>query len=252
MNKLTKRIIPCLDIKDGTTVKGVKFNNLQDLGDPVELAKYYAEQGADELVLLDITATHEQRKQMTTLVTSVARTINIPFTVGGGITSVQDVYKLLLAGADKISINSAAVRDPVLIEEIALQFGTQCVVVAVDTSFINGDWYVFLNGGRIATKLRAADWIREAADKGAGELLITSMDHDGTGRGFANELIANLSSLVNIPVIASGGAGTQEHFSSVFLEGKADAALAAGIFHRKELMIPALKQFLKTQNIAIR
>lgn len=252
MNGLTKRIIPCLDVKNGKTVKGIQFEQLQELGDPVALAKHYAQQGADELVLLDITATHEQRKTLIPLITAVAREINIPFTTGGGISTVQDVYDLLQAGADKVSVNSAAVKDPSLVKTLAGLFGSQCIVVAIDARFTNNDWFVYLNGGRIATSLKATDWARQAADMGAGELLVTSMDHDGTGKGFANELIRSISTTVPVPVIASGGAAVMEHFSTAFTDGKADAALAAGVFHRNEINIPELKQYLKQQNIAIR
>lgn len=249
---LTKRIIPCLDIKDGQTVKGINFLNIRNVGDPVELGSRYAQMGADELVFLDITATHEKRKTFSELVTRIAHHINIPFTVGGGITDVDDVRTLLNAGADKISINSAAVRNPKLISELALQFGSQCVVLAVDTKLVNGEWLVFLNGGRIATEIRTYDWVKQAVALGAGEILLTSMDHDGTKSGFAIELTRQVSESVNVPVIASGGAGAMEHFVDVFNEGKADAALAAGIFHFGEISLPELKQFLRTNHIEVR
>jgi cyclase len=249
---LTKRIIPCLDIKDGQTVKGINFLNIRNVGDPVELGSRYAQMGADELVFLDITATHEKRKTFSELVTRIAHHINIPFTVGGGITDVDDVRNLLKAGADKISINSAAVRNPKLIQELSLQFGSQCVVLAVDTKLVNGEWLVFLNGGRIATELRTYDWVKQAVALGAGEILLTSMDHDGTKNGFAIELTRQVSESVNVPVIASGGAGTMAHFVEVFNEGKADAALAAGIFHFGEIALPELKQFLRSNRIEVR
>lgn len=248
----TKRIIPCLDVKDGRTVKGVNFLDLRDAGDAVLLARRYAEQGADELVFLDITATHEKRKTLTDLVRNVARAINIPFTVGGGIGSVEDVRSVLMNGADKVSINSAAVRNPTLITELAKEFGSQCVVVAVDVKYADGEWTVFLNGGRISAGKNAQEWIRESVDRGAGEILLTSMNHDGTKNGFAVELTREIAQLVNVPVIASGGAGKMEHFRDVFVEGKADAALAASLFHFGELTIPALKNYLIEENIPIR
>ena len=249
---LTKRIIPCLDVKDGKTVKGIKFKEIKDVGDPVELGKLYAEFGADELVFLDITATHEKRKTLSTLVERIAKNINIPFTVGGGISSIDDVSILLQSGADKISINSAAVRNPQLITNLANRFGSQCVVLAIDTKFDNNDWYVYLNGGRIKTDIKAYDWAKEATEKGAGEILLTSMNHDGTKQGFAIDITKKISTNVNVPVIASGGAGTMEHFYDVFTDGNADAALAASIFHYKEIGIPQLKEFLKQRNISIR
>ncbi len=249
---LTKRIIPCLDIKDGQTVKGVNFENLREAGNPVELAQYYAQQGADELVFLDITATVENRKTLLELVRQVAREVNIPFTVGGGISSVEDVSALLNAGADKVSINSAAVRRPELINELALEFGSQCVVVAIDTRFVNGEHIVHTHGGRKPTELRTIAWAHEVQERGAGEILLTSMDTDGTKAGFALELTSQLSSELSIPIIASGGAGTTEHFKDVFTTGKSDAALAASIFHFKEIMIPDLKQYLKEQGIVVR
>ena len=249
---LTKRIIPCLDIKNGRTVKGVNFVDLKDAGDPVELAKKYAETGADELVFLDISATEERRSTLIDLVRKVAAAINIPFTVGGGISSVADVDVLLRNGADKISINSSAVKTPDLINEIAAKYGSQCVVVAIDAKQIDGDWIVHLVGGKVPTDLNLFDWAKEVEQRGAGEILFTSMNNDGTKNGFANEALAKLSEIVNIPIIASGGAGTMEHFEETFINGKADAALAASVFHYQEIEIPELKQFLKNQNIAIR
>lgn len=249
---LTKRIIPCLDIKDGRTVKGTNFVNLRDAGDPVALAAVYAEQGADELVFLDITATVDERKTLIELVRNVAHTINIPFTVGGGISSVADVSALLNAGADKISINSSAVRNPDLINELALEFGSQCVVVAIDTRFVNSEHIVHTHGGRKPTELRTIAWARELEERGAGEILLTSMDTDGTKAGFALELTAQISGAANIPVIASGGAGTMDHFVDVFTTGKADAGLAASIFHFKEIEIPDLKGYLREKGIEMR
>mgnify|MGYP000172605685 CR=1 FL=1 len=249
---LTKRIIPCLDIKNGRTVKGVNFVDLKDAGDPVELAKKYAETGADELVFLDISATEERRSTLIDLVRKVAAAINIPFTVGGGISSVADVDVLLRNGADKISINSSAVKTPDLINEIAAKYGSQCVVVAIDAKQIDGDWIVHLVGGKVPTDLNLFDWAKEVEQRGAGEILFTSMNNDGTKNGFANEALAKLSEIVNIPIIASGGAGTMEHFEETFINGKADAALAASVFHYQEIEIQELKQFLKNQNISIR
>ena len=249
---LTKRIIPCLDIKNGRTVKGVNFVDLKDAGDPVELAKKYAETGADELVFLDISATEERRATLIDLVRKVAAAINIPFTVGGGISSVADVDVLLRNGADKISINSSAVKNPNLINKIAAKYGSQCVVVAIDAKQIDGNWIVHLVGGKVPTELNLFDWAKEVEQRGAGEILFTSMNNDGTKNGFANEALAKLSEIVNIPIIASGGAGTMEHFAETFINGKADAALAASVFHYQEIEIPELKQFLKNQNIAIR
>ncbi len=249
---LAKRIIPCLDIKDGRTVKGVNFVNLRDAGDPVELAARYAAEGADELVFLDITATHEGRKTFAELVHRIAQSINIPFTVGGGIGSVADVSVLLEAGADKVSINSAAVRNPILINELAKEFGSQCIVVAIDAKQEEGDWWVYLNGGRLRTELRALDWAVGAEYRGAGEILLTSMDHDGSKNGFAIELTRAVSERVGIPVIASGGAGKLAHFTEVFTEGKADAALAASIFHFGEIAVPDLKRYLRLKGIAVR
>ena len=249
---LTKRIIPCLDIKDGRTVKGTNFVNLRDAGDPVELGAIYAEQGADELVFLDITATVDNRKTLIDLVRNVARHVNIPFTVGGGISSIDDVSALLNAGADKVSINSSAVRRPELINELALQFGSQCIIVAIDTRFVEGEHIVHTHGGRKPTELRTIAWAKEVEDRGAGEILLTSMDTDGTKAGFANELTATISANSSIPIIASGGAGTMEHFTEVFTAGKADAGLAASIFHFKEIDIIELKQYLQKQGISIR
>lgn len=250
---LTKRIIPCLDIKDGKTVKGVNFVNLRDAGDPVELSKVYVEQGADELVFLDITATVEKRKTLATLVKRIAKEINIPFTVGGGIKSIEDVQVLLDSGADKISINSAAVRNPNLIDELAKEFGSQCVVLAVDTNRLeDGTWQVFVNGGRKPTDKKTFPWVKEAQERGAGEILLTSMVHDGTKQGFANTLTSDISNLLSIPVIASGGAGNMNHFADVFQEGQADAALAASVFHFQEIHIQDLKTYLRDQGLPIR
>ena len=249
---LTKRIVPCLDIKDGRTVKGVNFVALKDAGDPVELAARYAEQGADELVFLDITATHEKRKTLVHLVEQVAAAINIPFTVGGGVSSIDDVQALLSSGADKISVNSAAFKRPELINELSGNFGSQCVVLAVDVKREQDDWIVYLNGGRLSTGKSAIAWIQEAVDRGAGELLLTSMDHDGTKSGFVLEFTALISELVEVPVIASGGAGNETHFVEVFTRGKADAALAAGIFHYGEVTIPQLKSKLAQHQIPVR
>lgn len=250
---LAKRIIPCLDIKDGQTVKGVRFEQLRHAGDPVALAEAYARQGADELVLLDITATHEGRNTFVDLVHRVAEVLDIPFTVGGGIGSIAQVEVLLRAGADKVSVNSAAVRQPGLIDELARHFGSQCVVLAVDACpHDDGQWYVYLNGGRIATSIRAQEWAKEAAERGAGEILLTSMAHDGAKSGFALELTRQISTSVSVPVIASGGAGTPEHFFDVFTAGRADAALAASIFHFGEIPVPVLKQYLHEHGISIR
>jgi cyclase len=249
---LTRRIIPCLDIKDGKTVKGINFENIQNVGDPVELGTYYAQQGADELVFLDITATNEKRKTLTELVTRIAKNINIPFTVGGGISTVDDVSALLNAGADKVSVNTAAVKNPNLLNELAKQFGNQCIVLAIDTKYIDNEWFVFLNGGRVATTIKTVDWAKEAAQRGAGEILLTSMNNDGTKNGFALDITRQVSEAVNVPVIASGGAGNMQHFVDVFREGKADAALAASIFHYKEIEINELKQFLQKNDIDVR
>jgi imidazole glycerol-phosphate synthase subunit HisF len=250
---LSKRIIPCLDVKDGRTVKGVNFEGLRDAGDAVELAVRYCEEGADELVLLDITATHEKRKTIANFVSNVAHRINIPFTVGGGITSADDVAVLLDNGADKVSINSAAYRNPELITQLAKRFGSQCVVLAVDAKCCDdGITRVFLSGGREQTETDALTWIEDAVNRGAGEILLTSMDRDGTKSGFAVELTRLVSERVKVPVIASGGAGKAEHFHDVFANGKADAALAASLFHFGELSIPELKQFLFSKNIPVR
>nr|WKN39983.1 imidazole glycerol phosphate synthase subunit HisF [Tunicatimonas sp. TK19036] len=249
---LTKRIIPCLDVKDGRTVKGINFVQLRDAGDPVELAKIYAEEGADELVFLDITATVEKRKTLIELVTHVAQQVNIPFTVGGGISTKEDVEALLYAGADKVSINSAAVRRPELINELSANYGSQCIVVAIDTRYVDGKHIVHTHGGRTPTDKETFAWAREMQERGAGEILLTSMDHDGTKQGFANELIARMSAELSIPIIASGGAGTKEHFYDTFIEGNADAALAASIFHFREIPIPELKQYLQEKNIPMR
>ncbi|WP_243718071.1 imidazole glycerol phosphate synthase subunit HisF [Pedobacter changchengzhani] len=249
---LSKRIIPCLDVKDGRTVKGVNFVDLRDAGDPVELAAQYAQQGADELVFLDITATHERRKTMIEMVKSVARQLNIPFTIGGGITELADAEALLNAGADKISINSAAVRNPKLIEELAKAFGVQFVVLAVDTKFVDGRNMVHLNGGRLITELETENWIKQAEDLGAGEILLTSMDHDGTKAGFDCGLLKKVNQMINIPIIASGGAGNMQHFTDVFQQANVDAALAASVFHYGEILIPDLKQELKRNGVAVR
>lgn len=250
---LTKRIIPCLDIKDGRTVKGINFENIRDAGDPVELGALYAQQGADELVFLDITATVEKRKTLRELVNRISHHINIPFTVGGGISSVEDVRILLQNGADKISVNTAAYKNPQLISDLSREFGSQCVVLAIDTrQEADGNWYVYLNGGRTATGTLTETWARQAVDSGAGEILLTSMNHDGTKQGFALDITGTLARSLPVPVIASGGGGAMEHFTEVFKEGNADAALAASIFHFKEIAIPELKSYLQQQGIHIR
>lgn len=249
---LAKRIITCLDIKDGRTVKGVNFENLRDAGDPVELAKLYAEQGADELVFLDITATHEKRKTLAELVARIASAINIPFTVGGGISTVEDVYVLLQNGADKVSLNSAAVYNPTLIQDIADKFGSQCLVLAIDAKQENGRWTVYTGGGRKPVDKELYSWAAEGEKLGAGEILFTSMNHDGTKAGFANAAFRQLSETLNIPVIASGGAGNMLHFADVFTTGKADAALAASIFHFKEVDLQQLKQYLHNSGVTVR
>ncbi|NEU08410.1 imidazole glycerol phosphate synthase subunit HisF [Flavihumibacter sp. R14] len=249
---LTKRIIPCLDVKDGRTVKGINFVDLRDAGDPVELAWQYSVQGADELVFLDISATDEKRKTMAELVKSVARQINIPFTIGGGINEIADADILLNSGADKISINSAAVRNPQLIDDLAAGFGKQFVVVAVDTKAINGKNYVHLNGGRIPTGIETKSWVLEAQERGAGEILLTSMDHDGTKGGFDCKQLQKINRMLSIPVIASGGAGSREDFAEVFNETDVDAALAASVFHYGQILIPDLKQYLKEQGVLVR
>lgn len=249
---LSKRIIPCLDIKDGRTVKGINFINLRDAGDPVELATQYALEQADELVFLDISATEQKRKTLADLVLKVAAAIDIPFTVGGGIRSVEDVSILLKNGADKVSINSAAVKNPSLINKLSEQFGSQCIVVAIDAKQIDGQWKVHLVGGKVPTEMDLFDWAKEVEQRGAGEILFTSMDHDGTKQGFANNALARLSTEVNIPIIASGGAGTVPHFIDTFTKGKADAALAASVFHFGEISIPELKKQLNQQQLAVR
>ena len=249
---LAKRIIPCLDVKDGETVKGTNFVNLRSAGDPVELGKAYSEQGADELVYLDITASHEGRKTFTDLVKRVAANISIPFTVGGGIHELKDVDRLLSAGADKVSINSSAIKNPQLIDEIAKHFGSQVCVVAIDAKQTPQGWKCYLNGGRVETDKYLFEWAKEANERGAGEILFTSMDHDGVKTGYANEALATLSESLSIPIIASGGAGAMEHFRDTFIEGKADAALAASVFHFGEIRIPELKDYLCAQGINVR
>jgi len=250
---LAKRIIPCLDIKDGRTVKGINFESIRDAGDPVELAILYSENGADELVFLDITATIEKRKTLVELVKRIAAKINIPFTVGGGISSVEDVALLLQNGADKVSVNTAAFKNPSLLKQLSNEFGSQCVVLAIDTKKeSDGEWYVYLNGGRTKTETKTIQWAKEAVALGAGEILLTSMNNDGTKNGFALDITAQLSSSLQVPVIASGGAGSMEHFKEVFETGKADAALAASIFHYKEIEILALKKYLSVNDIRVR
>lgn len=250
---LTKRIIPCLDIKDGRTVKGTNFVDLRDAGDPVELGAFYAQQGADELVFLDITATVEKRKTLSQLVNRIAHHINIPFTVGGGISSVEDVSVLLQNGADKISVNSSAFKRPELVRELEKEFGSQCVVLAIDTKKEeDGEWYVYLNGGRLKTEVKCFDWAKQAVDLGAGEILLTSMNHDGTKQGFALDITSRLADALPVPVIASGGGGTMQHFVDVFEAGKADAGLAASIFHFKEVGIPELKRYLQGKGVNVR
>lgn len=249
---LAKRIIPCLDVKDGTTVKGVNFVNLREAGDPVALGQAYSEAGADELVFLDITASYEGRKTFTEMVTRVADEVNIPFTVGGGINELADVERLLYAGADKVSVNSAAIRRPELIDEIATRFGSQVCVCAIDARFENGDWHCYLNGGRVPTEKTLFEWAKEVADRGAGEILFTSMNHDGVKQGFAVEALERLHDILPIPVIASGGAGNMQHFKDAFIKGKADAALAASVFHFGEISIPELKDYLRKEGIKVR
>ncbi|MGN6531355.1 MAG: imidazole glycerol phosphate synthase subunit HisF [Ginsengibacter sp.] len=250
---LAKRIIPCLDIKNGRTVKGINFENIRDAGDPVELAIYYSQQGADELVFLDITATVEKRKTLVELVKKIAQNINIPFTVGGGISSVGDASELLQNGADKISVNTAAFKNPSLIQSMAKEFGSQCVVLAIDTKKeSDGNWYVYLNGGRSKTEALAYDWGKKAIELGAGEILLTSMNNDGTKNGFAEDITSVFSKTFPVPIIASGGAGPMEHFAEVFVKANADAALAASVFHFGEIKIPELKQLLFEQNIKVR
>jgi len=249
---LTKRIIPCLDIKNGRTVKGVNFIDLRDAGDPVELAEFYARTGADELVFLDISATEEGRRTLADLVLRVAEKVNIPFTVGGGISSVEDVDILLQNGADKVSINSSAVKNPQLINDLAAKFGSQCITVAIDAKEINGEWLVHLVGGKVPTSLNLFDWAKEVERRGAGEILFTSMNNDGTKEGFANQALARLSTELNIPIIASGGAGNMQHFCDAFTLGKADAALAASVFHFKEIDIRELKEELNSRGVPVR
>ncbi|MCU0239595.1 MAG: imidazole glycerol phosphate synthase subunit HisF [Pyrinomonadaceae bacterium] len=249
---LAKRIIPCLDVKDGRTVKGTNFINLRDAGDAVELGKLYCEQGADELVFLDITATIEKRKTLSELVKKIAREINIPFTVGGGINSVEDIEVLLSSGADKVSINTSAVKNPQLLADASKNFGSQCVVLAIDAKLVENEWFVFLNGGRTPTEIKALDWAKQGVQLGAGEILLTSMEADGTKNGFEIGLTRMISESVNVPIIASGGAGNMEHFVEVFTEGKADAGLAASIFHFREIEIPDLKKYLKEKGIEVR
>ena len=249
---LAKRIIPCLDIRDGQTVKGINFLDIREVGDPVEMGAEYARAGADELVYLDITATHEGRNLFANLVRKIAEHVNIPFTVGGGIRDLSDVDPLLNAGADKVSINSAAVKNPDLISQVARTYGSQFVVVAIDANFEEDDWFVYVNGGRIRTKRRLFEWAHEAEERGAGEILFTSMNHDGTKNGYANQATAQLSTSLGIPVIASGGAGKMNHFVDVFGEGEADAALAASIFHFREIGIQDLKTHLRNHNIPVR
>lgn len=249
---LAKRIIPCLDVKDGRTVKGTNFVNLRDAGDAVELAKIYSAQGADELVFLDITATNEKRKTLSELVKKVAREINIPFTVGGGINTIEDIEILLSSGADKVSINTSAVKNPQILADAARNFGSQCVVLAIDAKSVGAEWKVFLNGGRVETELDAIEWAKRGVELGAGEILLTSMNADGTKNGFEIELTRKVSESVDVPVIASGGAGNSAHFAEVFEQGKADAGLAASIFHFREIEIPTLKKYLKEQNIEVR
>lgn len=249
---LKKRIIPCLDIKDGRTVKGVNFVGLRDAGDPVELASLYAKQGADELVFLDISATDEKRKTLAALVKDIARHVNIPFTVGGGISSVEDVEPLLMSGADKVTVNSSAVRDPELINRLVKAYGSQCIVVAIDARQVENQWLVHTHGGKKATDKEMFNWAKEVEERGAGEIMFTSMDHDGTKNGFANDALAKMSEVVTIPIIASGGAGNMQHFIDVFTKGKADAALAASIFHFKEIDLPELKKYLYLKGFPIR
>ncbi len=249
---LKKRIIPCLDIKNGRTVKGINFVNIRDAGDPIELGEFYAQQGADELVFLDITATKEGRKTFVALVREIARHLNIPFTVGGGISSVEDVAPLLQAGADKVSVNSSAVKDPELVNRLVEAFGSQCIVVAIDARFVDGEWIVHTHGGSRPTEKELFSWAKEVESRGAGEILFTSMDHDGTKQGFAVDALKKLGEIVTLPIIASGGAGIMEHFDEVFLKGEADAALAASIFHFKEIGIPELKNHLRGSRIYTR
>jgi len=249
---LKKRIIPCLDIKEGRTVKGINFIDIQDAGDPLLLAKRYVQEGADELVFLDITATQEKRKTLVALVAQIAKEINIPFTVGGGINSLEDAKRIIAAGADKVSVNSAAIKSPSLISDLALELGSQCVVVAMDIKMEQGEWMVYINGGKVATGIKALDWAKQAAFLGAGELLVTAMDNDGTQKGFALSILEAISKAVVIPIIGSGGAGTQEHFKDLFIHTQVSAALAASVFHFSTIAIPELKNYLKIQHIPIR
>jgi cyclase len=249
---LKKRIIPCLDIKEGRTVKGINFIDIQDAGDPLILANRYVQEGADELVFLDITATQEKRKTLVALVAQIAKEINIPFTVGGGINSLEDAKRIIAAGADKISVNSAAIKSPSLISDLALELGSQCVVVAMDIKMEQGEWMVYINGGKVATGIKALDWAKQAAFLGAGELLVTAMDNDGTQKGFALTILEAISKAVVIPIIGSGGAGTQEHFKDLFIHTQVSAALAASVFHFSTIAIPELKNYLKIQHIPIR
>lgn len=249
---LAKRIIPCLDVRDGKTVKGINFVDIREVGDPVELGAKYARDGADELVYLDITATHEKRKLFADLVQRIAANLNIPFSVGGGINELRDAEILLSAGADKVSINSSAIRNPQLINDISNGFGNQFVIVAIDAKLEDGRWGVYVNGGRIPVNRELFSWAKEAESRGAGEILFTSMNHDGTKNGFANEALSQLSEMLSIPIIASGGAGKEQHFVDVFTQGKADAALAASIFHYNEIPVPVLKDYLKKNNINVR
>ena len=249
---LKKRIIPCLDIKEGRTVKGINFIDIQDAGDPLLLAKRYVQEGADELVFLDITATQEKRKTLVALVAQIAKDINIPFTVGGGINSLEDAKRIIAAGADKVSVNSAAIKSPSLISDLALELGSQCVVVAMDIKMEQGEWMVYINGGKVATGIKALDWAKQAAFLGAGELLVTAMDNDGTQKGFALSILEAISKAVVIPIIGSGGAGTQEHFKDLFIHTQVSAALAASVFHFSTIAIPELKDYLKIQHIPIR
>ena len=248
----TKRIIPCLDFRGGSTVKGINFVNIKTVGDPVELAAIYAEMGADELVFLDITATNEKRKTLSEYVTRIAQRINIPFAVGGGIGSIDDVSHILQCGADKVSINTAAVLNPNLITDAAKQFGSQRIVLAIDTDFVDNDWYVYINGGEVKTEIKAVDWAKQGVDLGAGEILLTSIQHDGTKDGYALDITRAVAEAVQAPVVASGGAGTMQHFLDAFCEGKADAALAASVFHFSEISIPELKKYLKENGINVR
>ncbi|MFM2203163.1 MAG: Imidazole glycerol phosphate synthase subunit HisF [Bacteroidota bacterium] len=249
---LKKRIIPCLDIKEGRTVKGINFIDIQDAGDPLTLAKRYVQEGADELVFLDITATQEKRKTLVALVAQIAKEINIPFTVGGGINSLEDAKRIIAAGADKVSVNSAAIKSPSLISDLALELGSQCVVVAMDIKMEQDEWMVYINGGHVATGIKALDWAKQAAFLGAGEMLVTAMDNDGTKKGFSLSILEAISKAVVIPIIASGGAGTQEHFKDLFIHTQVSAALAASVFHFSTIAIPELKNYLKIQHIPIR